>query len=121
MAINCVVRFFEEHMQMTVSGTKSGVIANIPSLADLVASSVPNDKVKPLNISKGQYGKMLGVATKAGIGRCVKLLTKRRQQFTTKTRRIRALGKIGISKTALLRATAMPAMYGLWLRSGRFL
>ena len=56
---------------------------------------------------------MLGVATNGAMTRCIKLLTKRRQQFARKVQRIRALGEMGISKTALLRATAMPAMaYG---------
>ena len=112
-ALSDTVAFFEDHLGMQVSTTKSAVTASSSALADLVAASTSKEVCTPVTTKKKQYAKMLGVATNGGTRRTTAEYG-RLAAFKEKKKRFMVLKGMGFDTKAMVRATAMPSVaYGL--------
>ena len=108
-AVNLIVAFFEDEMRMEVSAEQSRITSSIPALARMSQAMVKGGKAKAICHKKGERAKMLGVETNGGISRVTKTQTKRRAAVKKRTWRYHVLGSKGFSRTALARATVVPA------------
>ena len=53
-AVNYVIKYFEEELRMDVSGTKSAYTASMPAIAQMAQTLTTKQKVKAVNVAKGQ-------------------------------------------------------------------
>ena len=85
-ALNDTVAFFEDHLGMQVSTTKSAVTASSSALAELVAASTSKEVCTPVTARKKRIAKMLGVATNGGTRRTTAEYGRRLAAFKEKKR-----------------------------------
>ena len=104
-ATDFVIDILENQLGLTVSATKSAVVASSLKLMKEVAGKVQSGKVAAAKVTK-----MLGTATTSGRYRSVKVFKNRLKQTKAKGNRVRRLRRCGVNTAVWTRTAGLPGL-----------
>jgi len=103
-----VVDWLERRLRMTVSDTKSKVIASDPKIAQCIAEGTKSRKIKATSITQ-----LLGTDSAGGRRRRTQTQQQRFSDFKSCRHRIKSLRNAGVNSLQMIRAAGPPAiLYG---------